>query len=196
MELSATLIIIIITVITSIYFFQDERRLLQVTFSPYDVKQNNSWYRFLTHALVHADYVHLFVNMYVLYSFGTFVEYFLAQKLFLILYIGGTIIAAMPSFLKHQNNPNYMSLGASGAVASVVFAAILIEPSQNLFLMGILPIPAWIFGILYLVFEAYMDKKSNDNIAHDAHFYGAVWGIIFTGYLDFSLITSFFDKIF
>ncbi|MFP5471551.1 MAG: rhomboid family intramembrane serine protease, partial [Bacteroidia bacterium] len=98
--------------------------------------------------------------------------------------------------LKHQNNPNYMSLGASGAVASVVFAAILIAPGQNLYLMGLLPIPAWIFGILYLVFEAYMDKKSSDNIAHDAHFYGAVWGIIFTGYLDFSLITSFFDNIF
>lgn len=193
--MSVTVIIIIITVVVSLYYFQDEYKLPQVMFNPYDVKQNNTWYRFITHALVHANYIHLFINMYVLYSFGSYIEMYFPTKLYLILYIGGVIIAAMPAFLKHQNHPHYNSLGASGAVASIVFASILLNPSGTLLLMGIIPIPAWVFGILYLVFEAYMDKKSSDGIAHDAHFYGAVWGIIFTGYLDFSLITTFFDNI-
>lgn len=196
MELSITLIIIIISVATSLYFFQNTEKLRDVTFNPYAVKHNNQWYRVFTHALVHADYIHLFVNMYVLYSFGSFVEQFFPANFYIALYVGGVIIASIPALIKHHNNPYYSSLGASGAVASVLFAAVLINPSGTLLLMGVIPIPAWVFGFLYLGFEAYMNKKSNDNIAHDAHFYGALWGIVFTGYLNFELITSFFDNIF
>jgi membrane associated rhomboid family serine protease len=196
MEFSITLIIIIISVATSLYFFQNTEKLKEVTFNPYVVKHNNQWYRLITHALVHADFIHLFVNMYVLYSFGSFVEQFFPSNLYIVLYIGGVLIASLPSLIKHHNNPYYSSLGASGAVASVVFAAIIINPAGTLLLMGIIPIPAWLFGILYLIFEAYMDKKSDDNIAHDAHFYGAVWGIAYTGFLNFELLTTFFDRVF
>jgi membrane associated rhomboid family serine protease len=196
MEFSITLIIIIISVATSLYFFQNTEKLKEVTFNPYVVKHNNQWYRLITHALVHADFIHLFVNMYVLYSFGSFVEQFFPSNLYIVLYIGGVLIASLPSLIKHHNNPYYSSLGASGAVASVVFAAIIINPAGTLLLMGIIPIPAWLFGILYLIFEAYMDKKSDDNIAHDAHFYGAVWGIVYTGFLNFELLTTFFDRVF
>lgn len=115
---------------------------------------------------------------------------------FILLYLGGVIFASTPSFLKHQNNLSYNSLGASGAVASVLFSFILMAPDSTLGLMFIIPLPAYLFGVLYLVYEAYMDKKSNDRVAHDAHFYGALWGLLMTGVTYPNYFYTFFDKIF
>lgn len=194
--MSITTVILIVTIVTSLYFMQKQEEIHKVILNPYRVKHQNKWQLFITHAFVHADFVHLGVNMYVFWMFGSFVEEVIGSLPFLLLYFGGIIVASVPSFFKHQNNPNYNSLGASGAVASVVFAFVLINPASYLYLMAIIPLPAWLFGILYLVYEAYMDKKSNDRIAHDAHFYGAVWGILFTGLLHPQLFTTFFEKIF
>lgn len=194
--MNITTLILIITVVVSFFALQKESDLRKLIFNPYTVKRNNEWHRFLTHAFIHADYVHLGVNMYVFWMFGSFIEEVIGRNDFILLYLGGIIFASIPSYLKHQNNSHYNSLGASGAVASVVFAFVLINPSSMLYLMAIIPMPAWIFGILYLVYEAYMDKKANDHIAHDAHFYGAIWGIIVTGVSNPNYFLSFFDKIF
>ena len=193
--MSITTLILIVTIITSFWALQNEEQLRKLIFNPYTVKQNNEWHRFLTHAFIHADFVHLGVNMYVLWMFGSAIEEAIGSNNFILLYAGGIIFASIPSYLKHQNNHYYNSLGASGAVASVVFAFVLIYPSSMLYLMAIIPLPAWLFGILYLMYEAYMDKKANDKIAHDAHFYGALWGILFTGFSNPDYFLSFFDKI-
>lgn len=174
---------------------QKEDEMRKLIFNPYTIKHKNEWHRFITHAFIHADFIHLGVNMYVFWMFGSFAEQVLGTSNFLTLYFGGIIFSSIPSFFKHKSNFHYNSLGASGAVASTVFAFVIINPASYLYLMAVIPMPAWLFGILYLAYEAYMDKKSNDRIAHDAHFYGALWGILFTGFTNPEFITTFFDKI-
>ena len=193
--MSITVIILIVTIIVSLIALQKEDEMRKLIFNPYIIKQKNEWQRFISHAFIHADFMHLGVNMYVFWMFGSFAEEVLGSTNFLLLYFGGIIFSSIPSFLKHKTNPNYNSLGASGAVASVVFAFVIINPSSYIYLMAVIPMPAWVFGILYLVYEAYMDKKSNDRIAHDAHFYGALWGILVTGFSNPEFISTFFDKI-
>jgi len=201
--LSITLIIIIVTVIISFIAFNNEELKYKLSFSPYSYKHNNSWWQILSHGFVHADMMHLLFNMYVLYIFGEVVEiYFIENSsigilFFLSLYIGGLLFASMPALIKHNENPNYISLGASGAVSSLVFTFILLYPDQPMgiiFIPGVL-IPAFIFGALYLLAEHYMNKKSKTNIAHDAHIAGAIFGLIFIGFYDYHNYLIFFDTI-
>ncbi|MFM1876259.1 MAG: hypothetical protein RL266_1996 [Bacteroidota bacterium] len=157
-------------------------------FSAYMVKHGGQWYRVVSHAFIHAGWMHLAVNMWVLYLFGGLVEDYFAefrgiggQFAFVALYLGGILFATLPSYSRHQDNFSYNSLGASGAVAAVLFSSIYFQPTMDLYLMLIpIPIPAIIFGIGYLALEWYLDKKAMDNVAHDAHFWGAGFGFIFT----------------
>lgn len=182
-----TLYIVIATSIVSFLAFQNREMLAKLMFNPYLVKRSNQWYRSVTHAFIHSGWMHLLVNMWVLWNFGDIVEHAfgtergtLGVPIYLGLYFGGILFATLPSFKRHQDNFNYNSLGASGAVAAVLFASIYFRPTMDLYLMFIpLPIPAVIFGVLYLAFEWYMDKKSNDHIAHDAHFWGAAFGFTY-----------------
>ena len=96
--------------------------------------------------------------------------------------------------VRHNKNPNYAALGASGGVSAVVFAAILFEPWQNLYLFGVIAIPQILASVAYLFYSWYKDKKSTDNIGHMAHFTGAVWGFLFTGFMNFELFTRFLQK--
>ena len=110
---------------------------------------------------------------------------------FLALYFGGVVFAAIPSYKKHALNPSYRAVGASGAVSAVLFAQILMLPTRAVQMLFIpVPMPAWVFGGLYLAYSWYMDKQSSDNVAHDAHFYGAVYGLVFTAMLEPQLILS------
>jgi membrane associated rhomboid family serine protease len=129
--------------------------------------------------------------MFALYSFGTAVESMLYSndcvfgtrgKLFyIILYIGGLIVASIPDYIKHRNNYNYRSLGASGAVSGVIFAAIALLPQLPIrFFFIPVDIPGYIFGLVYLAISAYLDKRGGGNINHSAHFWGAAYGLIFT----------------
>ncbi len=187
--MSITFIIIIITVIISIAGFIDRNFLAKSQLNPFLVFQNKQYYRLFTHALVHADYLHLFVNMYVLYSFGKYSELFFQEFLspvkgvfyFITLYIGGILFSSLPSIKKHKNNIHYNAVGASGAVSAILFSSIIFSPLSSLRIMFIpIDIPAIVFGVIYLIYEAYMDKKASDHIAHDAHFWGAAFGILFT----------------
>jgi membrane associated rhomboid family serine protease len=188
MNLSITLVIIIITVLVSVMAFQNKEMLAKSMFNAYLVKHSKEWHRVITHAFVHSGFMHLAVNMYVLYMFGQMVERAFMREseaigrvAYAALYLGGIVFATLPAYQKHQNNWNYNAVGASGAVAAVLFSAIYFAPTMDLYLMFIpIPIPAIIFGIGYLALEWYMDKKSNDNIAHDAHFWGAAFGVAFS----------------
>ncbi len=183
-----TLIIVIITALVSFAAFQNRELMAKLMFNAYLVKHSNQWYRVITHAFIHGGWMHLGVNMWVLWLFGGIVEDSfevyrgsLGVVIYTALYLGGILFSTLPSYGRHQNNFSYNSLGASGATAAVLFSAIYFNPTMDLYIMFIpIPIPAIIFGIVYLAFEWYQDKKSNDNIAHDAHFWGAAFGFTFS----------------
>lgn len=204
--ITITLIIIILTVALSYWALTDREIFDKLSLMPYRVVHQKEYYRIFTHAFLHADYIHLGVNMFVLYSFGTYVESIFRQLQveglirssiisYITLYVGGIVIATLTSVKKHKDNPYYISIGASGAVSAVVFTAIFFAPMQMLSLFFIIPIPGIVFGILYLLYSNYMSKKSGDNINHDAHLTGAVFGFVFPMLINPKLIVIFLSGI-
>lgn len=147
---------------------------------PYRTVRENSWYELLTSGFLHANLGHLFVNMFTLYFFGPIMERILGGGYFLGLYLTGLIVAGIPSVLKFKDDPNYATLGASGAVGSVLFAFIFLFPMEKIYLMLIpIPIPAFVFAILYLIYSMYASKQERGKINHEAHLAGALWGIFY-----------------
>ena len=198
-----TLLIIIITTLFSIAAFSKTELIYRYNFNPYQVVHRKQWYRVFSHALLHANWEHLIINMIVLFSFGNALQrYFYIYfgdnliTLFLLIYVGGIIISSVFTLLKEKDNFNYNAVGASGAVSAVLFACIFFDPMNLIYFFGVIPIPGILFGILYLGYSYYMGKKSNDNIGHDAHFWGAVYGFILPIMLKPSLISNFIDKLF
>jgi len=196
--MSISLLILLVTCAVSLYAFSNREYLFRLDYSPYSVLKQQQWYRIISHAFIHADGFHLVVNMYVLHQFGRLTEssfeYYFEEKstyYYLLLYLGGILFATLPAMKRHRDNPAYRSLGASGAVSAVVFSAILLNPMVTMFF----GIPAFIFGIIYLIFEVYMDKRSQDNIAHDAHYWGAIFGLLFTAALKPALVLYFISQI-
>ncbi len=196
--------IIIITSLVSFLAFSNRTLFRRLSFNAWLIKEKKQSWRFLSYALVHAGWLHLLINMFVLYNFGRYVEQsfgflFGSSKALLyygLLYIGGVLFATLFDFGKHKDNPYYEAVGASGAVAAVLFASILLAPSMSLFIFPIpFPIPAWLFGILYLAYSVYMGKKGQDNIGHHAHFFGAVYGLVFTIILHPPLLGHFIKTI-
>jgi len=198
-----TYIIIFITVAVSTIAMNHEELFSRFRFNAYDVKHSNHWYRFFTYGFLHAGYIHLFINMLVLYSFGVIVESYFklyfpgkAAFYFVFLYIGGLILSIIPAYGKHKNDVFYNAVGASGAVAAVVFSSIILYPTGKIFLFFIpVPIPAPVFGIFYVAYEYYMAKNGRDNIGHDAHLWGAIFGVIYTLALKPSLLAIFLQQL-
>jgi len=191
MNLSITLIIIIITVAVSLSANGKPELYSKLLFNPYQVFHRKEWYRIFTHGLIHDNnnIFHLGFNMYVLYSFGNAVESILIHHLnglgiifYLLIYIGGMAVATIPSLIKHKDNYNYNSVGASGAVSAVLFSMIAFAPFSGGIGIMFIPfsIPPLVFGMLYLLYEKYMQKRGGTNIAHDAHIWGAIFGFLFT----------------
>ena len=191
MNLSITLIIIIITVAVSLSANSKPELYSKLLFNPYQVFHRKEWWRIFSHGLIHDNnnIMHLGFNMYVLYSFGNSVESVLINHLgglgvayYLLIYIGGMAIATLPAILKHRNNYNYNSVGASGAVSAVLFSMIAFAPFSGGIGILFIPIsiPPLVFGVLYLAYEKYMEKRGTTNIAHDAHIWGEVFVFLFT----------------
>ena len=202
--MTITILIIAVTVVVSFSAFNNDELNYKLPFSPYLAKHKNEWWRVITHAFVHADHMHLFFNMYVLYNFGELIEAtlrnaygdFTGGLYFIGLYFGGIIFATLPSLQKHSDNSLYRSVGASGAVSAVLFAFIMVYPKAPLSLMLIpIPIPAYIMGALYLAFETYSNNNRSTNIAHDAHLAGAVFGIVYMVVLNFEILPNFIHQI-
>jgi len=183
-----TYIIIAITSIISYMAFNNYNMKLRMMFIPYTVHHNKEYQRIITHTFIHADWMHLLFNMFVLLNFGVDLEkQFVLMEVaqpelhFVLLYFGAALFSTIIPFGRHKNNPNYMALGASGCVSGVLFAYICILPSTPLtfIFFPFFSIPAYIIGLLYLAYEYYMDKKGGSGIAHDAHIGGAIFGIAF-----------------
>lgn len=191
-----TIIIIIITAIVSIGCFKNRDRFMKLLLSPYQVYHRKQWYRMVSHGFVHADWNHLLFNMLSLFFFGGMVERNLGVVFYLLLYVGGMVFASLTSLAKHKDNYLYNSVGASGAVSAVVFASILFDPWNRLMIIFLpIPIPGIIFGALYLAYSHYMSKKDADNINHDAHIMGALFGLTFPILLNHSYLLDFFHQI-
>lgn len=196
-------LIITITALVSILSFNDRNLFDKLKFNAFDIKHNRESWRFFTYAFVHADWVHLLVNMYVLYSFGDIVLQifgyhfgYKATVYFLMLYAGGILFSTLFDFSKHKGHSYYNAVGASGAVSAVVFASIFLYPQGTIYFFFIpFPIPSVIFGIAYLLYSAYMSKKGKDNIGHSAHFWGAIFGIVLTIALKPAFLSKFTDYI-
>jgi membrane associated rhomboid family serine protease len=195
-----TLTIIIVTCIITLAGFRNGKVVDELIFWPPAINKNHQYYRFITCGLIHADYMHLIFNMLTLYFFGTFMEAHYQGELglqkwyYLALYIGALIVSNIPTYLKHRNDYNYRSLGASGAVSAVLFAFILLYPWQRIIVL-VFPVPAIVYGVLFLVYSAYMSKKGGDNVNHDAHFYGALFGILFTIFVSPDVAGDFWSKL-
>lgn len=181
-------ILVGVTCVISFMAFSRPDMINKMIFYPRLIDETKQFYRFITHGFLHANPMHLFVNMIVLYSFGEALEYYFARQVgsgqsmfyFLGLYFLALIASSIPSYLKHRNDPSYRALGASGATSAVLFSCILFNPWANLYLFFAIPIPQIIFGVLYLAYEYYQSQQGNDNIGHDAHISGAIFGVIFT----------------
>ena len=195
-------LVMVSIVLVSWKAFSDTALYNKLLFSPYVILRENHWYRFITSAWVHADFMHLFLNMYVLYYFGgflemVFVEWFgmVGSAFYLFLFIGSVIIAGMPSYAKHKDNAYYAAIGASGGVSGVLFANILLQPMEYLYFFGVIPIPGLLFGILYMVYSQYMSKKGTDNLGHDAHFWGAIGGMALLIAIKPAVVLGFINQI-
>jgi membrane associated rhomboid family serine protease len=212
-----TLVITLATVGTSFLAFNNDALRSRLMFNPYMVVHRQDYWRLPGHAFIHADFLHLFFNMYVFFEFGKVVELVMTNEqyfrsvfpesifwgegfgmlYFATLYFGGVSAASLPAISKHRDNPNYNSLGASGAVSGVLLAYILMFPTSELMLL-ILPffgIPAFVIGIFFFWYESYMNRKRFTNIAHDAHIFGALFGLVFMILIEPSILPHFFNAV-
>ncbi|MEJ6505557.1 MAG: rhomboid family intramembrane serine protease [Crocinitomicaceae bacterium] len=189
---SITFIIIGLTVLISYQGFSNDLFKEKSMYMPYRVKYNKEYYRIMSHVFVHGDWGHLCFNMFSLYFLGSFLETQWASEFgpsanyyFIALYFGGGVFATLWPFYRNCENELYRSLGASGAVSSVIFGAMLWQPELELYLMFIpIPIKAYVLGPLYLLYEYYSMKRGGSGIAHDAHLGGALFGILFVLLID------------
>lgn len=202
-----TYIILGITIFISITAMDNHSLKNKMMFNAYMIKERKEWYRFFSAGLIHADYPHLIFNMYSLYLFGinfrggvegAYEEMFEEKGMlfYIFLYVSALAMSSLYSYEKHKQNVYYNALGASGAISAVIFAFILIHPKEELGLL-FLPffVPGYVFGAIYLGFTYYLAKRGRDNIGHDAHFWGAVYGIVFTIILKPSVASQFISQI-
>ncbi len=186
MIFSALTVILIATIGLSLNAMNKDDLKNRMMFVPFLSKNHNQSYRIFTHLFIHADIQHLAFNMFSLYFLGNILEAELVQHFglikgeihFITLYFLGGLFSTLIPYYRNHDNPNYRSLGASGAVSAVVFAFVIWNPFADLVVM-IIPMKAWLFGILYLALEIWLDKRGGTIVAHDAHIGGAIFGIFF-----------------
>jgi len=199
---SITLPIILITAAISVLAFNQPNIMSRFQFNPWMVANRGQWYRFLTHGFLHADWLHLIINMLVLYSFGQFVEF----KLFLFfgdlgtfiyagMYIAAIIIASISTYFKQKENHYYNAVGASGAVSAVIFSSVVFSPFMEIRLYGIIPLPALVWAVLYVLYSAYMGKRGGDNVNHEAHLWGGFFGTLLTLLLSPAIARDFLTQL-
>ena len=201
--MSVTIIIIAITVIISYFSFNKEDIMQKYMHNPYMEANRGQYYRMLTSGFLHGSLGHLAFNMRSLYFFGRVVEYIMQVEygqttgiaLYLLIYIGGIIVGSVPALIKHKDNPHYNALGASGGVSSIIFSSIIFNPVMDICLYFFICLPGFMLGALYLIYSYVQNKRGADNIGHDAHFSGAVWGAVVTIILVPAAIPRFFEQL-
>tara|TARA_A100001011_G_scaffold400513_1_gene515776 strand:+ start:23889 stop:24545 length:657 start_codon:yes stop_codon:yes gene_type:complete len=182
------LIIIALNFIISQRGFKDDIFFNKYQFEIRKLRQGE-YYRLITAGFLHVNFTHLLFNMLTLYFFVSFVISALGPIIFSLLYIGSLIIGNLFAYIFHYNQYNYSAVGASGAVTGVLFSSLLLYPNIELMLFFIpIPIPGYLFGIVYMIYTFYGMKTQNDNIGHTAHFGGAVGGVLVTIIFNYQVI--------
>jgi membrane associated rhomboid family serine protease len=194
---SAT-VIFIVTIAISLYTIYKNNRLLYAwVLRPPQVYYNKQFHLIITSGFLHADLMHLMFNMFTFYFFGFNLESAIGTPFFLIIYFGSMILSVISTILKKKDDNNYSSLGASGAISGIVFASVMVSPNSSMMIMPIpIPMPAYIFAILYLIWSYFTAKKANDMINHEAHFWGALSGIILMVLLIPGILSHFIYQVF
>lgn len=188
-------IIFLFTIITSLYAFYNHHVHGKFMLHPYSVNRGKHLYTLITSGLIHADWGHLFMNMLSYYFFAFSLETFIGHWQFGILYVASLALSDVTTILKQKDNYWYHSLGASGAVSAVVFSFILYQPLTSMMIFPLpIPIPAVLFGVLYLVYSAYASRHSS-YINHDAHFLGAITGVVITVILHPNIVPYFINQL-
>ncbi len=199
-----SIIIILAISAISIAGFSQPELVYRYQFNAWQIKHRKEYVRFISHGFFHGSWMHLIFNMFVLFSFGQAVLSYFQRDLpgnsgllFLVFFLSAILFSSLYSFGKEKDNYNYNAIGASGAVSAIVYANILFNPFGT---MGIILIPFEfyniIFGVLYLIYSYYMAKRNVDNIGHDAHFWGAVYGFVFPVLFKPSLLREFVEEVF
>lgn len=195
--MSVTLIILVITVAVSVLAWQSPPLMQRLIFYPPAIERGQVD-RMVTHGFIHADGMHLLFNMFTLFSFGRAVEPYFSHRVgvigFVLFYLAGIVIAIIPTFLKHRNDPRYSSLGASGAVSAVVFSFVLMSPWSILYIFFI-PVPAIIFAVAYVAYSVWADGQNRGNVNHSAHLVGGIYGMLATIAVQPSIVSSFFRML-
>jgi membrane associated rhomboid family serine protease len=201
MSQSITMIIVVLTSVVSFVSFNNTRLMDALIFWPPAISMRRQYYRFLSCGFIHADLMHLAFNMFTLYFFGRGLELFYMGRLglqhyyFTLLYLSAIVVANIPSYIKQHDNYNYRSLGASGGVCAVLFAFILIDPWETLQLFFSIDVPAIVYAVLFLAYTIYMSRRGGDNVNHDAHLWGAIYGIVFTIIARPSVVNTFLNEL-
>ena len=189
-------VIFVITIAVSLLAFSNENLYNRLMLHPHSVYRGSKVYTIITSGFIHRDWMHLFFNMLTYYFFAFTLEAYLGHLQFAFLYMVSLILSDMPSVIKHKDDMWYHSLGASGAISAVIFSCILFNPLGKMMILPLpVPIPAILFGVLYLVYCVYASKQSRDAINHDAHFFGALSGIIITIVLNHQIVPLFLQKL-
>ncbi|MBN6101192.1 rhomboid family intramembrane serine protease [Xanthomonas sp. CFBP 8703] len=195
------LILIVLTVLVSWAAFNNRKLLDRLILWPPAIDRHKQYDRLVTHGFIHADFPHLLFNMITLYFFGGPIERLMERLTgslltYPLFYLAALVVAILPSYLKNQKNPNYFSLGASGAVSAVLFAYILLAPWTGIYFFFIpIPIPAILYALFYVGYSIWMDRRGGDNINHSAHLAGAAFGVMFLLIMEPSVLQHFLDQL-
>lgn len=177
-----TLVLIALTVLVSWQAFNNRKLLDRLILWPPAIDRRRQYERLVTHGFIHADWQHLLFNMITLFFFGRFAEQVISQMIgpvgFVLFYLSAIVVAILPTYLRHRHDANYRSLGASGGVSAVLFAFILVNPWSLIFVF-FLPVPAIVYGVFFVGYSIWMDRRGGDNTNHNAHLAGAIYGVLF-----------------
>ncbi len=200
--MSITIVLICITVALSFYAFNKPELIGQLMLNPYRIRVDRQYYRFISSGFIHKDHSHLLWNMVAFYFFGTAVESAFSYLFdeagiycYIFFYLSAIVVADIPTYFKEKNNADYNTLGASGGVGAVIFVFILLQPIQSICIYFALCMPGFVFGIGYMAYTYYQGRKAKDNINHDAHLYGALYGLVFCGLAYPRSIPLFYEQV-
>ena len=198
LSFSAATIVFVVTIATSLIgLFGAPKLVDRSLFRPYWFLRRRQYFTIVASGFVHADLLHLIFNMMTFYFFGFLLESAIGSTQFLLLYFAGLLISHAGTYIKHQRNPEYACLGASGAISAVLFASIVLFPENSLIVFPIpLPIPAPLFGIGYLAYTWYSARNPHGRVNHDAHLSGAITGLVYVALVDPGAYRYLFASLF
>ncbi|MFM1836689.1 MAG: hypothetical protein RJA04_1377 [Bacteroidota bacterium] len=199
---SLSFLIMAVTVGISLLAWQKPAWLDAMMMSPYRIDRKKEYWRFITSGFIHADFAHLFFNLFSFYFFGTQLEYIFGiifpgfgGEVFILFYLLAILVADLPTYFKQRNNPYFNSVGASGAVSAVIFAGIMFFPTEKIYLFGFVGIPGFIYAGLFTWYSIAMDRRGRDYVNHSAHLYGGLFGVLFITLTRPSTWVEFFSQI-